>query len=414
VRVILAATVLSLLCSGPAAAEPAPEPTKDQQERFRKCLIEGAVLRYYVDWDPRTEDICGANAVTAAAKVLDDDPAAAYFTGFAAENRGRDLAARCRAVGAGLKTSQASLCLAALMWRDLAECCLDGRPAAERTAEEQKLLRETMTALAAKAAEWQARTFKEKLGDFLFREMNTAALKARSSAPAYVSIGLALGAKRWGPRPDQVDEAYLAAHPFGESMQIGLAGGKDSGLVLIRAGKEAPAEADFKLGVFDLLQTPGKPGEATVTVTLTDHDLKVAVKLPAGGLLAYADVLRLAYEQNRAALDAKTAERWGWPLSLPAWRTAAGEGAKPPAAETEARIAALVADLGHNDWNRRDAASRELKQIGAPALPALRKAAGSVDAEVKARAAELVAEIEKPAEDRLRDARIRVVSLWLF
>jgi len=415
VRVILAATVLGLLCGGAAAAaEPASGPTRDQTERFGKCLIDGAIVRYYVDWDPRGAEICGANAVKAAARALGDDPAAAYITGFAAEDRGRDLAGRCRAVAAGLRTSQVSLSLAALMWRDLAECCLDGRPASERTADEQKLFQETVTTLAARAAEWQARTLREKLGDLLFREMNAEALKSRSGALAHVSIGLALGAKRWGPRPDQVTEEHLAAHPFGESMQIDAVCARDAGLALVRGGREAPSGEALKLGVFDLLRTPGVAGDKPVALALADHDLKLVVKLPPGCLLAYPDVLRLAHEQNRAELDARIVERWGWPLSLPAWRAAAGEGVKSPPADLDGRIAALVADLGHDEWNRRDAASRGLREMGAPALPALRKAAGSADAEIKSRAAELIAEIEKPSDDRQRDARLRLASLWLF
>ncbi len=401
---------------GPGGRTLTPEELKAREERQKKCVVEGAIVRFYVDWDRRGTSGSGPNAIAAAVKALGDDPAAAYLAGFVDPKRGRQIAERCRAVTAGLETSQVSLSLAALMWRDLAEVCLDGKPAAERTPEEQKSLGEAVAALEARSAEWQKRIFEEKLGTFLFRELNSRSFMSKAGPPAHVSIQYALGAKRWGRNLEVVTADYIAAHPFGESMQIDAACAPDAGLVLVRGGKESPAGTAFKLGVFDLLRTPGKAGarEEGPALALVDRDLKVAVRLPAGCLLAYADVLRLAYEQNRAEFDAKVAERWSWPLALAAWRAALGEGAAPDGAELEVRIAALVADLGNADWAAREAASAGLRKLGSAALPALKKATASADPEVKTRAEELVEELEKPGDDRLRDAKIRLVSLWLF
>jgi WD40 repeat protein len=57
-------------------------------------------------------------------------------------------------------------------------------------------------------------------------------------------------------------------------------------------------------------------------------------------------------------------------------------------------IARLVKQLGDDDFARREGASKRLAAIGEPALGALQKAANSDDAEVRRRAAELVAGLE--------------------
>ncbi len=71
-------------------------------------------------------------------------------------------------------------------------------------------------------------------------------------------------------------------------------------------------------------------------------------------------------------------------------------------ADDTGRIAKLVLRLGSADFDQRETASKELDAIGAPALPALKKAASSNDVETRRRAEELIARIEKRLEtDRL-------------
>ncbi len=60
-----------------------------------------------------------------------------------------------------------------------------------------------------------------------------------------------------------------------------------------------------------------------------------------------------------------------------------------------ARINRLVRDLGSENPQIRDEATRELRHTGAPALPALREAAKSSDAEVSYRAQRLIEQIEQ-------------------
>ena len=68
----------------------------------------------------------------------------------------------------------------------------------------------------------------------------------------------------------------------------------------------------------------------------------------------------------------------------------------PPAAKPAADVAIqqLVQQLGDNDFRKRDEASRALQAAGAQALPALRIARNSTDAEVRRRANELVPALE--------------------
>src|ERR1043166_2910287 len=62
------------------------------------------------------------------------------------------------------------------------------------------------------------------------------------------------------------------------------------------------------------------------------------------------------------------------------------------------RVARLVKQLGHENFAKREAASKELDAIGEPTLNALRKAASSDDAEVRRRAEQLVASITLRAQ----------------
>lgn len=70
---------------------------------------------------------------------------------------------------------------------------------------------------------------------------------------------------------------------------------------------------------------------------------------------------------------------------------ASAVGCGQPAEETiTERVARLVRQLGHDEFRKREAASKELDNIGEPALEGLRKAASADDAEVPRRAELLV------------------------
>jgi hypothetical protein len=87
-----------------------------------------------------------------------------------------------------------------------------------------------------------------------------------------------------------------------------------------------------------------------------------------------------------------------------------------PSAEEAARIAKLVAELGSDEWARREAAGKALAEAGRTALGALRKALASPDPEIVERAAAVLKAIEaaavKPVADefpKLSDAFFAVV-----
>src|SRR2546423_1670887 len=63
-----------------------------------------------------------------------------------------------------------------------------------------------------------------------------------------------------------------------------------------------------------------------------------------------------------------------------------GLSGDPPGEPAADRVARLVKQLGHREFAKREAASKELDAIGEPALPALRKAASGGDPEVRRRA----------------------------
>ncbi len=70
----------------------------------------------------------------------------------------------------------------------------------------------------------------------------------------------------------------------------------------------------------------------------------------------------------------------------------------------------LIEDLGHPQFKVREEASRRLKQLGPAAEAALKEAAGSATAEVRARAKALLAARTIPAENLARRA-VRAVGV---
>jgi hypothetical protein len=90
---------------------------------------------------------------------------------------------------------------------------------------------------------------------------------------------------------------------------------------------------------------------------------------------------------------------------LAGYAAAQDEPAEKPAAQQDdldAKIAKLVKDLSSDDFKEREAATKELTEIGEPAAPALKEAMKSDDAEVKWRAETILKEIEKPRLPRQR------------
>jgi hypothetical protein len=86
-----------------------------------------------------------------------------------------------------------------------------------------------------------------------------------------------------------------------------------------------------------------------------------------------------------------------------------GQALPPPSAPAPA-LARLVEQLGDADYRKRDEAVRRLTAEGVKAVPALRKALGHPDAEVRRRAGELIPALERAAVLAPRRVTLKVTN----
>src|SRR5437764_1345544 len=91
---------------------------------------------------------------------------------------------------------------------------------------------------------------------------------------------------------------------------------------------------------------------------------------------------------------------------------AAAAVAGRPASQKEAEVDRLVRQLGSDTFAEREDASRRLETLGEPALGLLRQASNSDDAEVRRRARELVAIIERRIYGELRRFEGHTREVW--
>ena len=215
----------------------------------------------------------------------------------------KDIPGRTRAIRDCLKTNERSLALAALLWRSLAECCLDGASPEKRSAEERRAVRETLDALRKATAEWRKEIFEKKIDPYLARGrefmpyMYDMSKAARPIRTAWIMLTEDTSVERWGgPRGAKAEalEGYLDRHPYAEHMQLVVTGEKEPQV----------------FGVHDLLTV----GEKDMVVRASQKGKEpLQITLPANAELTYADLLRLGYEQNREKLDAgKPPDVRGW------------------------------------------------------------------------------------------------------
>jgi RNA polymerase sigma factor (sigma-70 family) len=151
-----------------------------------------------------------------------------------------------------------------------------------------------------------------------------------------------------------------------------------------------------------VLVSGGNDSTALVwTLSPTAAQGKATAKAPGA-----ADLERLW--ADLAGRDAARAYRAGWALvEEPAKAVAFLRGRLRPVVVADARrVRRLIADLDDDAFAVREAASRELAQLGAGAEPALRGAlAGQPSAEVRRRVTDLLAEPATPPPAALRDSR---------
>jgi len=253
---------------------------------------------------------------------LGTDPARPFVDAVLRGDPRPPLPARAAQIQATLETSQRSLHLTSLLWRDLALWCFDGPSASQRAESDRRMLRETMLALGTKTRAWRQEIFNAKLDPFLQRDdpANRRWFLSKAGPPPEVRAAMQSAPKHWDSdnATTAITQAYLDAHPFASSMRLTLRvpPGSRLGLLTPRGAKQLTG--DGRVNIFDVLQVPSTP----VSVEVLHGSATLPVQLPAGTELTHPDLLRLAYEQHRAELDAAAASQSDWgPLLLPALRT---------------------------------------------------------------------------------------------
>jgi len=236
------------------------------------------------------------------------DPAGAYFLRHIDGSLPRDIEGCCQAVRESLDTKERSLAFAALLTRNLLECCMNGPAPADRSPTERKALRDTMAQLRAAAEAWRREIFAKKLDPYLMRGRKFApyahdASKASRPHAAWIRLTRDLAMERWdgkryGPRGNVVRDSvdgFLERHPCAEPLQLDLSG-LDPGLRIVPENPEHTATAT--IGPWDLLVVPEKYVRIGVRSHVDPDKRSFAVTLPAGTELTYIDLVVLVDRAN--------------------------------------------------------------------------------------------------------------------
>ena len=256
---------------------------------------------------------------TAKGNALAADPAVKHIRAFQANELPKDIPGLCKAINNGLATKQQSMAFAALMWRNLSECLLAGPAPEKRTVADRKIVRETLEALRAKAAEWQKARCEVMLKVFVARAYLPFPFGAARTKglpppppPLYTLLGDTLR-ERWSglgdPKKKVVAADFLKRHPYAETMTFTLDVPAEAKLSCIGSGGQKPGKGKLAFGVHDLLVVlEGKAGVKATALWSGKPKGKFAVSLPPGTELTYIDIIRLVDAQNAAALDAFVAK----------------------------------------------------------------------------------------------------------
>src|SRR2546422_5971257 len=109
------------------------------------------------------------------------------------------------------------------------------------------------------------------------------------------------------------------------------------------------------------------------------------------------DLSKIAGYPKLEALQVDT--QYG-PLSIPKDQLVRIRFARRLAADLQAKIQELIDELGDADFDKREAATQALKEVGPSALELLQKATKSTNEEIKNRSEILVGQLSKPAEGK--------------
>jgi len=243
---------------------------------------------------------------------LANDPAGAYLVRLAKGELPADIRGRAAAVTECLGTQQRSLALAALLWRDLSEACLDGPNPGKRSAAERAAIRDAMGKLRHAAFTWRKEIFDGKLDPYLergreFIQYVHSCSKANRPRAAWIRLTQDLGVERWGgarkrdqrtgrPMQKEALEGFLERHPYAEHMLLKLTV-TGPGVAILGAEGERPCRGEEPFGIHDLLLVEGDDVDAVVR---SPHR-EFAARLPARTELTYVDLLALVDEKNPGA-----------------------------------------------------------------------------------------------------------------
>jgi radical SAM protein with 4Fe4S-binding SPASM domain len=300
---------------------PLASPLSPQGERKME-MLQSAIIQWYAATASgyRTPSPGGIENSNSIKQSLPADPGAAFFLQYIQGQTAREIVPLVQQLEAAQKTEQRSLCLIGLLWRSLAEWCLDGTHPTQRTPAQKAALRQALTSMSMTAEAWRKQIFEEKLDPFLRQPSDYRRFfLTKGGPPPQVRLAQQLAGKRGWTNPN-ITNTFLAEHPYAETMALELAG--PEGLTVIRQGRPQPGAG--KIGIFDLVVVPAHTTTNAATLKGGRQSLKVI--LPAGTELAYGDLLQLAYAQNQDELDqlAGSLARAGWqspePLLLPALR----------------------------------------------------------------------------------------------
>jgi hypothetical protein len=102
---------------------------------------------------------------------------------------------------------------------------------------------------------------------------------------------------------DQAEaDAWLAQHHHGEGLDLTL-GADRPGLEILALTERRPVDEGQRFGIYDVLLVPAGGEARRITLRWQEADpVTVTLAAPAHQL-TFPDLLRLAYEQNRSALD---------------------------------------------------------------------------------------------------------------
>jgi len=230
-----------------------------------------------------------------------------------------DFEQRIKLVSDGLgATGTDSLSLGSLLWRGLAEVCLDGKRPQERTPAERKALREVMSKHKRIMPEWQKRAAVSRKATASFSAAPAFEFAARHAMPrhdfrpvvplaalspevkAEIDLLRDTDKERWGKSVAGESTGNPVIPDYGAGMDLTISGKDVSLLQYYNPRRKQPVNAGDYFGVHDILLVPEKEGG--VSVTLASDSINVPIQCPAGTELTYPDLLRLAHEQNAELL----------------------------------------------------------------------------------------------------------------